>query len=1165
MATTHTFGPFRLDADAEILFRGSEPLPVGKRGVALLRALVDRAGAPVSKDTLIDAAWSGLAVEESNLTVQIGALRRALGVEPGGDKWIETLPRRGYRFVGPVATETRAGIAEAPPPVDRTEGPVAPARCTDTERRQITAVSCELIGPGRQRDGMDLEDWREAVAAFRRCVAETIARHDGIIARHLGNTVLILFGYPVAHEHDAERAIRAALELKAAVPMLTPVTNAPMHCRVAVATGIAIVGEIAEGGVGASEIVGDTPDLAMRLQASAQPDMVTIDRATRQLVGNLFDCRDLGAIETDCGREPVRRWHVLSERIVESRFEALRGPTLTPLIGRDEDLELLLRRWAQARAGHGQVVLISGESGIGKSRMAESLLERLKDEPHVHFRSFSSPHHTHSPLYPFIALLERVAGFAPGDSAQAKLGKLEALLKPAGRSAPRELRLIADLLSVPMHGRDAALAVSPQQKREMTFAMLLDQLNELTARNPVVIVFEDAHWIDPTSLELLDRTVAHIADQPVLLVVTFRPEFQPAWVGQPHVSLFPLRRLGRHDSVAILNSVSKGKGLPEPLVEQVLGQTDGVPLFIEELTKTVLESELLRETTDRYELTGRLPARAIPSTLRGSLLARLDRLGSGRKVAQIGATIGRGFSHTLIAAVSALPAQDLTEALAEIVDAELVFRRGTPPHASYQFKHALVQDAAYSSLVRERRQQLHAAIARVLEDQFPDVVAAEPHTLAHHLTEAGHWQAAVGYWLRSGKQALGRPAYVEAANHFAKGIDITALLPASAERDRIEAALQIHAAQVNRIIKGPGAAEAKDAFARAHNLLNNCDSLPDQMIALDGLWAAHIVRGELADARIVADRCMASAARHGGAEAMTWANRLTGATLWETGAFADARRHLESAVALHTAGDRIISSSPAGSDSYVLTLTYLARTFWLLGYPEQALAANHQALARARDLKQPMSIAAALWTNTMLRLWESHPEGAKMGADQLLAHCLEFGIGHYLPFARFAQGSYLARFGDPRLAIEVMQASVDQSNLWSTSPTYPRSLAVAHTRLGEHRAALDLLDEALQRIEKTQRRQPESEIRRIRAEVLFAVQCDEQATIEMELALAVARKQAARWLELLAATSLAHRWCDRGNRPQAHTLLAPVYEWFTEGFDLPALMDAKALLDRTLV
>jgi tetratricopeptide (TPR) repeat protein len=337
------------------------------------------------------------------------------------------------------------------------------------------------------------------------------------------------------------------------------------------------------------------------------------------------------------------------------------------------------------------------------------------------------------------------------------------------------------------------------------------------------------------------------------------------------------------------------------------------------------------------------------------------------------------------------------------------------------------------------------------------------------------------------------------------------------------------------------------------------------MIALDGLWAAHIVRGELADARIVADRCMASAARHGGAEAMTWANRLTGATLWETGAFADARRHLESAVALHTAGDRIISSSPAGSDSYVLTLTYFARTFWLLGYPEQALAANHQALARARDLKQPMSIAAALWTNTMLRLWESHPEGAKMGADQLLAHCLEFGIGHYLPFARFAQGSYLARFGDPRLAIEVMQASVDQSNLWSTSPAYPRSLAVAHTRLGEHRAALDLLDEALQRIEKTQRRQPESEIRRIRAEVLFAVQCDEQATIEMELALAVARKQAARWLELVAATSLAHRWRDRGNRPQAHTLLAPVYEWFTEGFDLPALMDAKALLDRTLV
>jgi len=983
------------------------------------------------------------------------------------------------------------------------------------------------------------------------------------LGKHVGNTLLVYFGYPVAHENDAELAVRAGLELCAAVATLKVNTETPLHCRVGIATGLVIIGDL----VGESEdrdVIGETPGIAAQLHMSAQPNTVVIDDATRRLIGKLFDCRDVGIIAAETGNS-VLAWRVLGIGTVDSRFEALRAATLTPLVGREEELDLLLRRWTQAKAGEGRVVHITGEPGIGKSRLTQALVDCLVGDSHTRLQWHCSPYHTDSALHPIISHLLRAAGIEHADKGEERLAKLEALLERSHSSLSETVPLLAPLLSIPLGDRYTPLDLSPQRRKERTLAAVIDQIADLAIQQPVLVVFEDAHWIDPTSLELLSLTIDRVARLPVLLIITARPEFSPPWPTHRHVSVMTLGRLGQREGAALAQRVVKGKALPTEVLNAIIDHADGVPLFIEELTKTVLESELLRETTDRYELTGPLPARAIPSTLRGSLLARLDRLGSGRKVAQIGATIGRGFSHALIAAVSALPAQDLTEALAEIVDAELVFRRGTPPHASYQFKHALVQDAAYSSLVRERRQQLHAAIARVLEDQFPDVVVAEPHTLAHHLTEAGQWQAAVRYWLRAGKQALGRPAYVEAANHFAKGIDITALLPASAERDRIEAALQIHAAQVNRIIKGPGAAEAKDAFARAHNLLSNCDSLPDQMIALDGLWAAHIVRGELTDARIVADRGMASAARYGGVEAMTWANRLTGATLWETGAFPDARRHLESAVALHTAGDRIISSSPAGSDSYVLTLTYLARTCWLLGYPEQALAANHQALARARDLKQPMSIAAALWTNTMLRLWESHPEGAKRGADQLLAHCLDFGIGHYLPFARFAQGSYLARFGDPRLAIEVIHASADQSNLWSTSPTYPRSLALAHTRLGQHRAALDLLDEALQRIEKTQKRQPESEIRRIRAEVLFAVHCDEQATIEMELALAVARKQAARWLELLAATSLAHRWCDCGNRPQAYTLLAPVYEWFTEGFDLPALIDAKALLDRTLV
>src|SRR5262249_15821432 len=466
----YAFAPFRLDANAEILFRGSVPLPVGKRAVALLRVLVERAGAPVSKDTLIEAAWSVLAVEESNLTVQIAALRRVLRAEPGGERWIETLPRRGYRFIGPVGTKGQTSATEAPSKVDAAPElapEIAPVPHKDSERRQITAVSGELTG---KADGMDLEDWREAVDAFRRCVSATIAGHDGFIASYLGNTVLVLFGYPAAHEHDAERAVRAGLELCAAVRTLTPVANAPMRCRVGVATGMAIIGDIAEGGAHVSEIVGDTRDLAVRLQASAHPDTVAIDRATRRLVGNLFDCRDLDAIETDASSEPMRRWQVLGERIVESRFEALRGSALSPLIGRDEEVDLLLRRWGRAKAGDGQVVLISGEPGIGKSRLTVALSEHIEAEPHALLRYFCSPHYQDSALYPFIAQLERAAAFARDDPVEDKLDKLRALLAPWARDDD-DLELFRELLSLPNSA--ANLDLSPQRKREKLFGAML--------------------------------------------------------------------------------------------------------------------------------------------------------------------------------------------------------------------------------------------------------------------------------------------------------------------------------------------------------------------------------------------------------------------------------------------------------------------------------------------------------------------------------------------------------------------------------------------------------------------------------------------------------------------------------------------------------------------
>ena len=476
--------------------------------------------------------------------------------------------------------------------------------------------------------------------------------------------------------------------------------------------------------------------MAGRLQGFAELDMVAIDRTTRKLVGDLFEYRDLGAVEVKGIAARVPAWQVLRPSAVASRFEALRGSALSRLIGRDEEIDLLLRRWARAKAGDGHVVLVSGEPGLGKSRIAESLLVSLGGEPHARLRYFCSPHRQDSALFPFIDQLGRAAGFAREDPPAAKLEKLEALL---ARAAPPEedVALLADLMSLPGSARHKLPNLSPQRKKERTLAALIRQLEGLARRQPVVIVFEDAHWIDPTSRELLDLTVARVRSLPVLLIVTFRPEFQPPWTGQSQVSMVALNRLDRHDRTVLVEQIAGGKALPAGVIDQIADRTDGVPLFVEELTKSVLESGLLREEADRYVLDGTLPSFAIPTTLHASLMARFDRLAAVRRVAQIGAAIGHEFSYELLHAVAGLPEGELREALARLVAVELIFQRGTLPDAVYSFKHVLVQDAAHGSLPRSSRQQLHAQIAEALETHYPEIMENQPELLAQHYAEAG--------------------------------------------------------------------------------------------------------------------------------------------------------------------------------------------------------------------------------------------------------------------------------------------------------------------------------------------------------------------------------------------------------------------------------------------
>jgi len=658
------------------------------------------------------------------------------------------------------------------------------------ERRQLTIMACNMVDSMSLSARLDPEDMRDLIASFHKEVADVVSRFDGFVAQYLGDGVLVYLGYPAAHEHDTEQAVRAGLAILDAVGTLKAASGVTLQARVGIATGLVVVGEqLGTGDTRQRVAIGETPDLAARLQAAAAPGQVVIAASTRRLVGRMFDCRALGADEVKGPPLSVEAWQVRGETAGVSRFEARRAGALSPLVGRQEEMELLLRRWGQAKRGEGRVVVLSGEPGIGKSRIAESLLTRLEAEPQARLRYFCSPHHTHSPLYPFITQLERAAGFEPGSDASAKLDRLEALLKPTARNVPRDLALIADLLSVPTDGRYPALAVSPQQKRGMTLTAILDQLDAMAAPGPVLIVVEDGHWIDPTSQDLLDRLVARIADLPVLMVLTVRPELQPTWIGQPYVTMLPLSRLGRRDSAAIIDGVTGDKGLPDTVVEQVLARTDGVPLFIEELTSTLLESGLLRETTDRYVLDGPLPRLAIPTTLQASLVARLDRLGSVNDVAQIGAAIGRQFSHELAAAVSDLAPMDLAARLERLTGSGLVSRRGTPPDAAYSFKHALVQDAAYGTLLKSRRRQLHSNIAKVLVERFPAMAESQPEVVAHHFTEAGLASEAIASWRRAGQLAAARSANREAVASFERALHLLETQPET--RERLELAIDL--------------------------------------------------------------------------------------------------------------------------------------------------------------------------------------------------------------------------------------------------------------------------------------------------------------------------------------------------------------------------------------
>jgi tetratricopeptide (TPR) repeat protein/ABC-type transport system involved in cytochrome c biogenesis ATPase subunit len=912
-------------------------------------------------------------------------------------------------------------------------------------------------------------------------------------------------------------------------------------------------------------VVGDTPNIAARLQALAEPGTVVVAGSTRRLLGDLFRLRDLGRHEIKGIADQVAAWAIEGVSDAESRFEAVRLAEMTDLIGREDEIDFLLERQRHAWRGEGQIVLISGEPGIGKSRLAAALAERSAGEPHTRLRYQCSPHHANSALRPIIAQLERAAGFKADDTPEQRLDKLEAVLAEGATpvqavAAP----LFAALLSIPFGARYPPLALSPTQQRRRTLAALLDHLEDLARRQPILLVFEDAHWADATSLELLDLTVERARQLPVLALVTSRPEFEPPWVGLPNVGTLTLGRLERGDVESMVTRVTGGRVLPAEVMKQIIAKTDGNPLFVEELTKAVLEAGILVADGNGYRLDGPLPPLAIPDTLQDSLMARLDRLAPVKEVSQIGAAIGREFSYSLVRAVVARDETGLKHALTELEQAKLVFRRGEPPEAVYSFKHALVRDAAYESLLKSRRHQLHGQIARALEEKFADIVASQPEIVAHHFTEAGLVDPAVEYWLKAGHLALSRSENAEAAKHLGRGIELTRFIAPPAKRAGKELKFYLALGPAMAATEGYAAPQTLGVFSHARDLLADGGTLTEQMTVLWGVYLAHSMRAENIAARDVAQRCLALAAEHEHIGMSALANRFMGQTLWIMGAFVDSRFHLERTLELCAADqETIISYRRFGADDEVCALSALSRTLWALGYPEQAAAVSGRALARARSLGLAFTTAFALDGEALLGALGSDARRAAVHADEAMAHSIEHSFADYEQRARFIQGALLAQSGDPQHGIELMRGAmttIERPNGVNRRTLYLGHSAAAHASLGQPEIGLELIDQAIQTIDKIEERFFEAELYRLRGEILLTLRRRGEAEAGLRKALTIAQQQQARWWELRAACTLAKHWHGEGKYLEAYLLLQPVYAWFNEGFDTASLKDAKILL-----
>ncbi|MCZ6731059.1 MAG: AAA family ATPase [Gammaproteobacteria bacterium] len=1038
----------------------------------------------------------------------------------------------------------------------------------EAERRQLTVMFCDLVGSTELSQQLDPEDLRDVNRAYQDACKAAIERYDGYVARYMGDGVLAYFGYPQAHEDDAERAIHAGLRVVESMAELNAAVGdkqgVELGVRVGIATGPVVVGDlIGEGASQESAVVGETPNLAARLQGMASTNNVVIASSTYDLAGGRFEYEELGTHEVKGIAEAVRVWQVVAPSVSESRFEALHKAGVTPLVGREHEIGLLLERWEYAKEGDGQVVFLSGEPGIGKSRISETLRERAATGDPIRLRYQCSPYHTNSALHPVIEQLERAARLESEDLPKVKLEKLESLISQATQEINVIAPLFASLLSIPVEGRYAPLEMTPERQKEATLEALVAQMDGLSRKQPVLLIFEDVHWADPTSLELLGLIVDRAQSVPVLVVITFRPEFSPPWTGHSHVTSLTLNRFSHSLAFKMVDEVTGGKPLPDEVRDQIIEKTDGVPLFVEELTKTVIESGLLEDRGDLYALTAPLPPLAIPSTLHDSLMARLDRLGRVREVAQTAAVIGREFSHGLLAAVSPLTQNELRDALAQLMDAALIFRRGTPPRVHYVFKHALVQDAAYESLLKSKRRELHGRIAKALEAEFAENVETEPELLAHHYTEAAITEPALDYWLRAGQRAAERCAYVEASTHLERGLALVETLPEGEPRIRKE--IRFRVALGVPLLRGTGAAspEVAENYSRAQGLCEELGETEQLFPVLWGLWYHHMNRFQVRRACELADRLLEVGLGRNDEALRLEAHHCQWASRCLVGELGAALEHSEQGLQLYRAEDHhALTFTYGGHDPGACACDINAIALWLLGYPERASERFDAGFGLVQKLGHSGTLNNAIGNRLLVSMFQRDKHAVAQYSETLLELAQVEG-GESESLANVARGWATFEEGKREAGLGMMRESVN-SQVWQDPWNGPMIslMAVALGQHGDVDEALELVNELLRLSQRDDVHWWEAELRRVKGELLLLSTPDDPGSAEgwFKQAIEIARAQSAKSLELRAAVSLARLWQDQGNSGEARDLLAPVFEWFTEGFETAELKDAKALL-----